>query len=353
MEAVKSAPRKLYIDFIKIIAIYMVLFNHTRTDGFVIFTVARYSLLYPLYLLLAVFIKIAVPLFFMCSGTLLLGKEESYKDLLVKRFLKFALLLLAASAIIMYVDGQLSVSLKEYLKKVFIGPVSVQLWYLYSYLAFLLMLPILRKLAVAMTGKEYQWMFAMVVLINLATIIEFFLWQDRYYHYNEFTFFAATNYVFYPLIGYYIDAKLTPDHFNRKNLTTLIVAGVSALLITGIATHLWCTITDGWNEYACQKFINNLIMLPATVVFYAAKMWFQNHNVSPRTAKFIQAAGGTTFGIYLLEPIFREKTYFVFRFLKPYAHVLPACLIWIAVACVAGAVFIYFVKKIPGVNRYI
>lgn len=100
MEVVKSAPRKLYIDFIKIIAIYMVLFNHTGNRGFVLFTVARSSLLYPLYLLLAIFIKIAVPLFFMCTGALLLGKEESYRDLLMKRFLKYAILLLVASAII-------------------------------------------------------------------------------------------------------------------------------------------------------------------------------------------------------------------------------------------------------------
>ncbi len=39
----KLENRKIYIDFLKIIAVYMVLFNHTGTDGFVLFTIARTS----------------------------------------------------------------------------------------------------------------------------------------------------------------------------------------------------------------------------------------------------------------------------------------------------------------------
>lgn len=193
----------------------------------------------------------------------------------------------------------------------------------------------------------------MAVLINLAGIIEFFLWQGRYYHSDNFYFFVTNNYVLYPLIGYYIDARLPPEQFNRKKLTILLGAGIAAVLISGIATHYLCTLTDGWNENVCQLFMNNLIMLPTVAVFFGAKMWFQNHDVSPRTAKIIQIVGGTTFGIYLLEPIFRGKTEFVFRFLKPYIHTLPACLAWIAVACTAGSVFTYLIKKIPGVKRFI
>lgn len=85
----KVVGRKVYIDFLKIIAIYMVLFNHTETKGFVLFTIARTSKLYPLYLFNAIFIKIAVPLFLMTSGALLLGKSESYRDLMNKRFFKY------------------------------------------------------------------------------------------------------------------------------------------------------------------------------------------------------------------------------------------------------------------------
>ena len=35
-----EASRKVYIDFLKIIAIYMVIFNHTGIDGFALYTVS-------------------------------------------------------------------------------------------------------------------------------------------------------------------------------------------------------------------------------------------------------------------------------------------------------------------------
>lgn len=38
--------RLTHIDVLKIISIFMVLFNHTGTDGFVLFTIARDSLLF-------------------------------------------------------------------------------------------------------------------------------------------------------------------------------------------------------------------------------------------------------------------------------------------------------------------
>lgn len=82
----KKTNRKSYIDLLKIMAIYMVLFNHTKDKGFILFTIAQGSKLYPFYLFNAIWIKIAVPLFFMTSGALLLGKEESIGQILKKEF---------------------------------------------------------------------------------------------------------------------------------------------------------------------------------------------------------------------------------------------------------------------------
>ena len=83
------AGRRVYIDFLKVIAIYLVLFNHTGVSGFVLFTVRQGTKMYFPLMFNAILIKIAVPLFFMASGALLLGKEESYRDLLCRRFLRF------------------------------------------------------------------------------------------------------------------------------------------------------------------------------------------------------------------------------------------------------------------------
>ena len=49
ISAKNSYKRKTYIDFLRLIAIYMVLFNHTGMRGFILYTVAKNSVLYPLY----------------------------------------------------------------------------------------------------------------------------------------------------------------------------------------------------------------------------------------------------------------------------------------------------------------
>lgn len=85
----------IYLDVLRIIAIYCVLFNHT--NGFLL-----YATHYPLpssylYLIISILSKVAVPIFFMISGALLLGKDESYQELLRKRILKYTIVLIIIS----------------------------------------------------------------------------------------------------------------------------------------------------------------------------------------------------------------------------------------------------------------
>ena len=53
----------IHIELIRIIAIILVMFNHTNTKGFTHFSVAQESIFYPFYLFFSIADKIAVPLF--------------------------------------------------------------------------------------------------------------------------------------------------------------------------------------------------------------------------------------------------------------------------------------------------
>lgn len=335
----------------------MVLFNHTGTNGFVLFTISHGSTLYPLYLFNAIFIKIAVPLFFMTSGALLLGKEESYKDLLTKRFLKYVICLFAGSAVAylytcLRVSSQ-AMSIAHFFKRLYTSNLSGAYWYLYAYLAYILMLPLLRKLAKAMTDKEYIWMFLLFGLIQSLSIVEFLLWKGTASHNSNFSLFITTSYIFYPLMGYYIDQRLKREQFNRKNLLFLTLASVAAVIVCCLMTEYRCTLIDEWKESSCQTFFMVLIFLPTITVYYAAKMWFLNHSISDRVSNIITTAGGTTFGIYLIEQICRNETKPIFDWLNPYIHTLPACWIWILAACVGGGILVFLLKKIPGIKKLI
>ena len=86
--------KKIHIEFLRMLAMFLVLFNHTETKGFTLYTLEQETLLHWFYLTLSIFVKVAVPIFFMISGALLLPKEESIKEVFQKRILKIVLVLI-------------------------------------------------------------------------------------------------------------------------------------------------------------------------------------------------------------------------------------------------------------------
>ena len=349
--------RKTYIDLLKILAIFMVIFNHTGKRGFVLFTVRQNSPYFFFYLFNSIFIKSAVPLFFMTSGALLIGKNESLKKLIFSRFLKFLLVLLAASMvqyiyICLYYEPQIF-SLSTFFTLLYTDGVTIPYWYLYTYLAYILMLPFLRRMAIAMTEKEYLWMFLLYGFMNVLPIIDFLIWQGKYTHNTSFNFFISGRYIFYPLMGYYIDQVMDEHLFSRKIVFLLAIASVISICISCKMTIYKCTITGDWSESTCQTFFSSLTFIPAITIYISTKMLFIRHTPNQQICRIISALGGLTFGIYLIENICRAGTEQVFIFLEQYTKTLPACWIWIIATYLLGACITFLFKKIPGVKKYI
>lgn len=343
----KKTNRKSYIDLLKIMAIYMVLFNHTKDKGFILFTIAQGSKLYPFYLFNAIWIKIAVPLFFMTSGALLLGKEESIGQILKKRVLKYFVVLLAGSVVAYFyfcfrLEPPEKLSFSSFFKTLYTGNHTVAYWYLYSYLAYLLMLPFLRRLAKSMTNQEYLWMFAMFGLMQVLPIIDFLIWKGSAGHSGNFSFFITTSYVFYPFMGYFIDQRFKKEELHKTTCFCLFFFSILAVVLCCALTHYRCMLIGEWTEASCQTFFNTLIFLPSIAVYYGTRMWFEYHSIPVWLVRILSAAGGTTFGIYLFEQIWRNETKPVFQFFQPYIHTLPACWMWILAACVLGGVLLFF-----------
>ena len=335
------AGRQVYIDFLKVIAIYLVLFNHTGVSGFVLFTVRQGTKMYFPLMFNAILIKIAVPLFFMASGALLLGKEESYGDLLCKRFLRFLVVLVVASLIsYLYTclrQGSQTLSAAYFWTMLYTHNLAGSYWYLYAYLAYILMLPLLRKLAKAMTAQEYQWMFLLYGVVHLLQILEFLIWKGGKSHNSYFSLFIARDYVFYPLMGYYIDRCMKDAEFTVRRLLAMTAVSVAAIVVCCLMTHYSCT----------------LIFLPTVTVYYGVKLLFLRHPPTERLKKIIVAASETTFGLYLINHICLEETLPVFAALYPHMRVLIACWIWTLCACLLGGGITFLVKKIPGVRKFL
>lgn len=351
------AGRRVYIDFLKVIAIYLVLFNHTGVSGFVLFTVRQGTKMYFPLMFNAILIKIAVPLFFMASGALLLGKEESYGDLLRKRFLRFLVVLVVASLIsYLYTclrQGSQALSAAYFWTMLYTHNLAGSYWYLYAYLAYILMLPLLRKLAKAMTAQEYRWMFLLYGVVHFLQILEFLIWKGGKSNNSYFSLFIALDYVFYPLMGYYIDRCMKDAEFTVRRLLAMTAVSVAAIVVCCLMTHYSCTLTGGWDEESCQTFFSTLIFLPTVTVYYGVKLLFLRHPPTERLKKIIVAASETTFGLYLINHICLEETLPVFAALYPHMRVLIACWIWTLCACLLGGGITFLVKKIPGVRKFL
>lgn len=172
-------PRKLYLDMMRLLAISFVIFNHSSVNGYMLFTVARESEFYYLYMALSIIAKNGVPLFLMISGALLLKKNEKW-DAIFRRFIKYTVILVICSFVtyvwswkrFQYYD---SFSLIYFLKTLYTSNLATAYWYLYAYLAIILMLPLLRSMAQGMREIDFQMIFLISISMSLIGIVEYLI----------------------------------------------------------------------------------------------------------------------------------------------------------------------------------
>lgn len=143
------------IELLRIVAMFFVIFNHTWNLGWTLFaTYPVGSFQFFFYMPIAVFCKFSVPVYFMISGALLLNKEETAQRL-KKRIIRMTIVLLSISLLYYVYDALIgNIQIKsinemfvDFFCKILSGSTKYNLGFLYSYIAFLLILPFLRILA--------------------------------------------------------------------------------------------------------------------------------------------------------------------------------------------------------------
>lgn len=343
---------KAYLDLLKVLAIFLVLWNHT-SNGFDLYNRVLEMPQHMLYLCFSIFDKIAVPLFFMCSGAVLLGREESVGTILKKRVWRFVWILLVVSGIsyVMYYRNNADFSLYDFLVRLYSGNVLTPLWYLYSYLAMLLMLPFLRKLARTMRERDYFWLLGMYLLIQLISVLDFFWFHGERYHSSNFAFFINQNYLFFTLFGFYIDRVMKKERLNLETLTMLTMTSLLCIGATYLFTQRRMEYLGEWSSSTSQTFLNTLIAVPSITVFYIAKLWFTRHPASRRAATVWSLLGTGTFGVYLFERYWRNTAQFAFDYAIKKIGSFPSSLIHILVACILGIAATLAYKLVTGILK--
>jgi surface polysaccharide O-acyltransferase-like enzyme len=335
--------RIVVFDLLKIIACYLVIVNHVGIY------LLRYTVNTPfiifVYSLFLTFCKIAVPLFVMVTGSLLLSRQDSHKKTF-KRVFKILVPLVGLSLLLYVYRNGISAVLgfvPSFLQERAIVP----FWYLYMLVGLYLVSPFINKMVRNFTDQDHQiFMIVFLIVPSTALLVSkltgFTLYKE---------FFTA----FFPIvIGYFVAGySLTKITFSVKQrlwigFGTLVVLILSTLLMANTSLDKGEIVYVLDNVYL----INNVLMsLGVFILVKDAKVF---SGFSDRWASIITKIADLTFGIYLIHaflfPFIAESSISqaVFAF-NPILAVIVLELVVFAIS----AVLILMLKQIPILKNYL
>jgi len=347
--------RLVHLDLLRIVAIFLVVFNHTGNRGFTLFVEKIGSPLYFPYMLFSIVCKVAVPLFFMISGALLLSKQESYQKLFFKRILRILIVLILISVpYYFWLHRTEGLGISNFFTYVYGNSASTSLWYLYSYIGLLLLLPFLRSMVKNLQSKDYVYLIlGHIALVGVLPCLEFCLWKGNVTIHTSFsaTIFVTQN-IFYAVVGYYLEHVFDETNYNRKTVLTGILLGIGAIIVTGLITYYQTVTVVNISLEQVEQFFECFICIPAIIIYLTVKYWCSRiHYQRFRVA--LAVLGEAVFGVYLIEKFARALTDCVYTILAPIAGSFVASLVWCAATIILSFLVVIPLKHIPGIKKIV
>ena len=349
LDTVKET-RKSYLDFLRIIACFFVIFNHS--EGYLAFQTADNTLGCFISMFLAMLSRINVPLFFMISGSLLLDRDIGYKEIFSKRLPRFVLVTVVCSVLVYLAifSSAPGAGTEDFIRKFLSADIAIGLWYLYAYIGFLCMLPFLRAIAKHLTTGMF---FALLVLHALFStclpIVNYLLSANALYPVKLTADFQVplmtTKAIFYPLLGYYLDHK-----FEIRTIKSKHVWFFSIVIVISIFTASAFTYHQGIRKGFTQDFVQLLDYVLAISIFLLVKYWFANAK-KMTASKAIPFVGVLTFGIYLLDPVCEKLLIKLLNSIVPVSQPLLNGLCWSILSMLCGGFITWVLRRIPVMRK--
>lgn len=329
--------KKLHLEFVRIFAIFFVLYSHTGIEAKFHYQIAGELSSELISFVLLCISMTCNALFFMVTGAVLLHKEESLKEIYRRRILKTVVIILLFS-LFQYTYYYLTMpemgfDLPFFFKVVYSTQLISQYWFLYAYLALLIMLPFLRSLAREMTRVQFVYMLSLYFIMDgILPVIEYF-WEN-----SSINIYIPLleGYVFLPLTGYYIEHKAKDDFADKRVVFALNIAAVAALVIDVLyARHRY--YADG--EIAST--LNGMMLLMALAVFVDFRFLCAHVRLPIWLQKTVLFLGSGAFTVYLLNLQLTDLCYGLYEWLEPYVKWVPATIIWLSAAICVGSVLAF------------
>ena len=291
----QSKPAHLdWIDLVRVVAVFQVVLVHL---SYVIFfkeevTSAnwRAANFYDS------FSRMGVPLFFMVSGYLLLGKSEPAVVFFRKRFFKVGIptLFWSIAYLLWSVDAYTNGTMKPVNvalsigKAIYTGNVEIHLWFLYILIGIYLVVPILRVYFSVTSRRNVAYF---VALWFLATPL-FEVAQRLTGLQSALVIPVVSGYVGYFVMGY----LLAEVKVGKRGILLSAFGGVAAIVVTYLGTEVLSRNSAPIDAYFYSYFSPPTV-LASICGFFLLKNLGQNLG---RAGTLIRTVSGATFGIYLI-----------------------------------------------------
>jgi surface polysaccharide O-acyltransferase-like enzyme len=276
--------------------------------------------------------RYSVPVFFMISGSLLLGREFERKDFLKNRLGKiippFLFWSLFYSLFNRYVFNNETFNITKVVKDIFYGS-EYHLWFVYSLIGVYLITPIIQKWINFSKKNDIQYFLIIWVIVLFLTIPGVAI----YFPQINLSYFSG--FVGYFILGFYLKKYVKSQNWISY---LLILIGI---VITIFGTYYFSIKNNKFSDYFYEYLNLNTLMVSVGVFMLFNKIENVNDKIKPIVLKL----NVCSFGIYLIHPFLLNifgliglSAYFV----NPIIRILI-----ISLACfLLSFIVIFIIKKI-------
>ncbi len=292
-------------------------------------------------------VRWAVPIFFMLSGMLLLGKKEAQSVVIKKRVPRLIWPLLFWSFIYSLWASRYQLhtySLEQSIINLFNGTIKYHLWYLYTIIGLYLCMPLFKTLIQYGKKVDVRYFICLsfltsAIFISLSSFLQIKLAGGFEYLLGFGSYF---------LLGHYL---ANTDISKRVAYFFYIMGGI-ALFVTIMGTWLF-SLRDGTLNQGFYEYLSLTTPFVAISIFILFK-----HHGNNLCGRFTTYAAKYSFGVYLIHPIvldiFRSKEFIQ---ATDISELSTNPIIYIAI--ILSVVYIFsilltmFLHRIPYINRLV
>ena len=340
---------KSYIDILRLIAVFLVYYTHTATRSAYHYQIEGGPVSYHVAFVMHVLMLSGPSVFFIISGGLLLSKNESIKDLCLKRVLKFVLIILFFNLFQLYYKAvfdpiMLENPFTDNLKMIYGYTLITQYWFLNSYLVFILLLPILRPAAQKMSDEAFLFVFSGFAIVELILpILEYFLDMQRI----ALDFGPLAHIVVSPLIGYFIEYRINNREINKKTILILNVISITLLSLNTWYMHAT------YDKTGSETYLLGAAVLVAAIIYADIKVLFEKIKLSANAVKLLKILGDGVFFAYLIEIQMKDLYVALYDKTVNYISWFGATVLWLVPGIITAILIRYLLSLIPGLKKII